>query len=43
MKLTERSAGWQIVADSAAEVEFFAVYDDTCVPDAVDLFAHQLS
>lgn len=41
--LSLRSVSWQIVADTLAEVEFFAVYDDTCAPDTVDLDARGLS
>jgi hypothetical protein len=40
--LTERGASWEIVADTASEVELLSVDDDAGVPDTVDLLADHL-
>jgi len=40
--LAEGGPAWQVIADTAAKVELFAVDDDSCVPDAIDLAANEL-
>ena len=42
MRLTERSGGREVIADTSSEVELFAVDDDACVPNAINLLADKL-
>ena len=40
--LTEGSSAWSVITNTTSEVELFIVYNDTCVPDAVNLLADHL-